>query len=450
MPTVTGLVLIVDDMPINLAVVSDALGDAGFDIAIATNGERALQQVERCLPDLILLDVMMPGIDGFETCRRLKSNERTRHIPVIFMTALTDAKSKVEALDLGAVDYIVKPFHDKEVLARVRTHLQLHQLTQSLSQQVAQVKEELQASQLQMVQHEKMSALGSLVAGVAHEINNPIGCIVGNVSAVRDYIEDLFNLIELYGEKFPQPGDEIEAEIEEIDLDYLRDDLPKLVRAMQDGGDRIKAISRSLRTFSRTDTEEKQDFDIHEGINSTLLILRHRLKGDDRRPEIKVTADYGDVPLLSCYPGQLNQVFMNILANAIDALNEKSQALNFADIQAHPNHITITTAAKQNHIAIAIADNGTGMPDASKERIFSQQFTTKAVGKGTGLGLAIAQQIVVEEHAGTIEVNTKMGQGTEFVLTLPLNIEADKHSKPVNPEASHTGPASDSLVKTSL
>ena len=424
MLTVTGLVLIVDDTPTSLAVVSDALGNAGFDVAIATSGEHALQQVERCLPDLILLDVMMPGINGFETCQRLKSNERTRHIPVIFMTALTDAKSKIEALDKGAVDYIIKPFHEKEVLARVRTHLQLHQLTQSLSRQVEQAKLDLQSSQMQMIQHEKMSALGSLVAGVAHEINNPIGCIVGNVSAVRDYIEDLFNLIELYSEKFPEPGSEIETEIEEMDLEYLREDLPKLVRAMQDGGDRIKAISKSLRTFSRADTEEKQDFDIHEGIDSTLLILRHRLKGDDSRPEIKVIANYGDVPLLNCYPGQLNQVFMNILANAIDALSEKSQALSFAEIQAQPNRITITTAAKQNQIKIAIADNGTGMPDSSRERLFSHQFTTKAVGKGTGLGLAIAQQIIVEEHAGAIEVNTKVGEGTEFVLTLPLDVEA--------------------------
>jgi len=421
MSSITGLILIVDDTPTNLEVISDALSDAGFDVAIATSGDRALQQLERRLPDLILLDVMMPGIDGFETCCRIKANPRACHIPIIFMTALTDAESKVRALDLGAVDYIAKPFYEEEVLARVRTHLQLHYLTQNLAARVTQKTAELQASQLQLIQSEKMSALGNLVAGVAHEINNPIGCIVGNVAAIYDSIADLFNLIDLYHQKFPQPGAEIEAERETIDLEYLRKDLLKLIRTMKDSGDRITAISRSLRTFSRVDSDDKQPFNLNDGIDSTVMILRHRLKANEQRPEIEVVTQYGQLPAIEGFPGQLNQVFMNILANAIDALEESNRGRSFEEVQAHPNRITIRTAVENDQVSIAIADNGVGMTEAVREKIFDSQFTTKEVGKGTGLGLAIAHQIIVEKHGGTIQVETGVSEGTKFVMRLPLS-----------------------------
>jgi PAS domain S-box-containing protein len=291
---------------------------------------------------------------------------------------------------------------------------------QHQSQELEQALQSLQQAQLKMVQSEKMSALGNLVAGVAHEINNPIGCIVGNVGATQAYINDLLGVLDLYATQFPEPGEKITAALETIDLPYIREDLPKLIRAMRDGGNRIKSISRSLRTFSRADTDVKQSFNLHEGIDSTVLILRHRLKANESRPDIRVTTAYGKLPNVECFPGQLNQVFMNIIANAIDAMDEATGDRSFGDIQAHPHHLTIQTQLAANHVTITIRDNGPGMDETVKAQIFDHLFTTKGVGQGTGLGLAIAQQIIVEKHGGTIDVESTIGQGTAFIIQLPI------------------------------
>ncbi len=418
-------ILLVDDNPNNLSVLSQTLKTAGYKIRMAVDGEDALSQVARARPELILLDVQMPKIDGFETCRRLQANPDTEGIPIIFMTALSDAGNKVKGLSLGAVDYITKPFEYEEVLARVRVHWRLKQLTETLEQQVAERSQSLQQAQMQLVQREKLSALGEIVAGVAHEINNPVGCVVGNIGAVQTYFDDLLQIIDLYRAAFPQPGPAIEAAIEEIDLDYVRDDLPKMITAMRDGGDRIKTISRSLRNFSRADTDIPQPFDLHEGLDSTLLILRHRLKDNGSRPDIEIVTDYGELPLVQCFPGQLNQVFMNILANAIDALDDASQGRSLAEREASPSRITLRTRVENERVKVAIADNGPGIPESVRARIFDHLFTTKGVGKGTGLGLAITHQIIVEKHSGTIEVASTPGSGTEFILMLPIASKAD-------------------------
>ncbi|MEH1970458.1 ATP-binding sensor histidine kinase [Nostoc sp.] len=297
---------------------------------------------------------------------------------------------------------------------------QAQQLLQQQKQQLEQALQELQTMQLQLVQGEKMSALGNLVAGVAHEINNPVGFIAGNLEPAKDYIKDLFGLINLYQEKFPNPDSDIKDEIDAIDLNYLREDLPKLLDSMKLGVSRIRSISTSLRTFSRADKDYKVPFDIHEGIDSTILILRHRLKANENRPAIEVVKDYGKLPLVECFAGQLNQVFMNLLANAIDALEQYNAEHTLEAILANPNCITIQTrvAGSGQHILIKIADNGVGMSPEVKQKVFDHLFTTKPVGKGTGLGLAIARQIIVEAHGGSLSCTSELGQGTEFVIQI--------------------------------
>jgi signal transduction histidine kinase len=425
----TTRILIVDDTPTNLQVLSESIRLAGWTTLVAMDGETAIEQAEYAQPNLILLDVMMPGIDGFETCRRLKLNPVTESIPIIFMTALSDPQDKVKGLEIGAVDYITKPFQQAEVLARVKLHLKLYHLTQTLEQRVSERTSELTASlqnlqeaQLKLVQSEKMSTLGQLVAGVAHEINNPVGFIAGNLKPANLYVQDLLYLISLYQQKFPQPGTEIEKTIQKIDLDYLRHDLPKLLSSMRDGIDRIRNISVSLRTFSRSDIDHKEAFDVHEGLNSTMLILKYRLKANEFRPAIEVIKEYDDLPLIKCFPGQLNQVLINLVANAIDALDEANIGRSYEDIEEHPNQITLQTALVQGgkQVEIRVRDNGLGMIEEVKRRIFDHLFTTKPVGKGTGLGLAIARQIIVERHGGTLEVNSTRGKGAEFIIALPV------------------------------
>ena len=290
-----------------------------------------------------------------------------------------------------------------------------------LYDQSQEMLQELKQAQLQLVQSEKMSALGNLVAGVAHEINNPVGFIAGNLQPAQEYVRDLFGLIDLYQEKLPAPDEDLKEEIETIDLDFLREDLPKLIGSMQEGTERIRKISTSLRTFSRTDTATKTKCNLHEGIDSTLLILKYRLKANENRPAIEILKNYGKLPEVKCYAGQINQVFMNILANAIDAFEEDNQSKTYDEIEANPNLITIETSRlDENSVQIEITDNGCGMKPETKERIFEQGFTTKGVGKGTGLGMAIAHQIVEEKHGGILSCLSELGEGTTFILKIPL------------------------------
>ncbi|MBD1909089.1 MULTISPECIES: response regulator [unclassified Leptolyngbya] len=423
------VVLIVDDNPANLGVLSDTLDQAGVEVWVAQSGKTALERVNYALPDLILLDVMMPDVDGFETCRRLKANPAARGVPVIFMTALSDIDHKVEGFQLGAVDYITKPFQQEEVVARVQLHLKIADLSKKLEeknllleQQVVETNQayrNLQQMQLQLVQSEKMSGLGQMAAGIAHEINNPVNFIYGNLVHAKEYMEDITGLLSLYQEEYPKPTPRIQAEQDAIDLPFIQDDLFKLFNSMTLGAQRIHEIVKSMRIFSRLDEVEAKAVDIHEGIDSTLTILHHRLKTKTDFTTIEVIREYGELPSIECYAGQLNQVFMNILSNAIDALEECST--QGKEDSRQPGRIHIRTESSDDRwVTIRIKDNGPGISENIQTKLFDPFFTTKSVGKGTGLGLSISYEIVVEKHGGKLYFQSAPGQGTEFVIEIPV------------------------------
>jgi len=595
-------ILLVDDNPKNLRLLQMMLNDAGYKVRTILNGKLALRAVEIVKPDLILLDINMPGMDGYEVCQKLKSQEQTVDIPIIFISALNDIYDKVKAFEIGGVDYITKPFEVQEVLVRVKNQLlicqqkkqlqekneqlqlleraiaassngivitdakkpdnpviyvnpgfeqitgyskeeimgkncrflqgddftqsALEELRQAIKQKRAcdvrlrnyrqdgtlfwndfsispvrdslgtlthyigiqrditalkQAEEalrkseaqfrdkaqeleltldELKSAQAQLVQKAKMASLGQLLAGVAHEINNPVGFIYSNIEPAIGYVQDLLELIALYQKSEPLTSGEIKNKIQDIELDFIQEDFPKLLASIQEGASRIMKIVLSLRHFSHHNQANKKSVDLHQEIETNLMILGNHLKAKSHRGAIEVIREYGELPLVECYPSELNQVFMNILSNAVDALEEKmlenssltpqiriSTEVVKADEgdpeigrrgdtgtrrrgdeemgetkETIPNS-QITKDKQQttnNKVIIRITDNGTGIPLQLKQRVFDPFFTTKPVGKGTGLGLSISHSIVVKQHKGQLYCNSRLGQGTDFIIELPL------------------------------
>jgi signal transduction histidine kinase len=423
-------ILVVDDTPDNLRLLSAMLTTQGYEVRKALNGKMALNACKINLPDLILLDINMPDMDGYEVCQQLKADETTKVVPVIFISALDDVLDKVKAFDVGASDYITKPFHTAEVISRIENQIDLRSLQVQLHKKniyLQKTLEDLKAAQMQQIQNEKMVALGHLVAGVAHEVNNPVSFIYGNLEYVGDYVRDLINLVEAYQQEYPNSTKSIQKIEQEIDLDFLINDSQLLIDAMYRGAERIRSIVLALQNFSRHDEASYKRVNIHQGIESTLLMLQHRLRKTNYRPCIEIIKKYDDLPPISCYPSELNQVFLHLLNNAVDAIDSQAEKFQAKKVDgltaAYTICINTRSIDRHNGVRICIADNGMGIPEKIRSLIFDPFFTTKPVGKGSGLGLSICYQIIVQKHCGKIICNSTPGNGTEFIIEIPASVK---------------------------
>jgi len=386
-----------------------------WEFVFAQNGVEALAKIKEYPQiSMVITDINMPEMDGLTLLGELPSIDS--NLKAIVLSAYSDMRNIRTAMNLGAFDFVTKPidFQDLEVTIN---------RTLEYVEQIQDNQKKLHHAQAQLISSEKMATLGQLVAGVAHEINNPLTFIVGNLDLAEEYVTDLIHHLQLYQKQFEHPGAAIKDNEGAIDLNFLLEDLPQIMIIMREGTELISQISTSLRVLARSDTQVRVAFNIHEGIDSSLMILKHRLKANEQHPDIEVIKEYGELPLVKCYPGQLNQVFMNLIANAIDALEESNKGYSFAEIKTNPNKITIHTEVLENNtgVVIRIKDNGIGMSAELQQQVFQPFFTTKAVGKGTGLGLSITRQLVEEKHGGKLRCISSPGMGTEFVVEIPIN-----------------------------
>jgi len=408
-------ILIVDDNPTNLKVLSKTLSQSGYGITVANNGEMALSRAANELPALILLDVMMPGIDGFETCRRFKQDPLTKAIPIIFMTALTETGSKVKGFSLGAVDYITKPFEEEEVLARVRLHMQLHQLSQQLSRQnieLTRAIQEIQTAQKQIIAQEKLASLGTLTAGVAHELRNPLNFVnnfaLGSVDLSDELIEELA--------KFDQsiPADKL-AYIQEI-----LQDLKQNAQSIRDHGGRAENIINSMMEHARSDTGKHQLTDINSLIEQAVYLAYQSKRNQDMQFHINLQKDYdSSIGTIEAVAGDLIRAFINLADNACYALHSKFKKYKSENLANFSPTLSVQTRNLGDRVQINFRDNGIGIPPEIVEKVFNPFFTTKPTGEGTGLGLSLTYDILVAQHRGSLDLDTKQGEYTEFVITLP-------------------------------
>jgi len=404
--------LLVDDSPMNLDTLLATLGDS-YDLRVAIDGQSALDLTEAgYLPDLILLDIMMPNMDGYKVCDYLKKGDKTRNIPIIFLTALDSDEDEAKGLELGAVDYITKPFNPAIVRRRVQTQLELKHHREHLEHLVAQKTRELVETygdlkkvHNQMLQQEKMASIGQLAAGVAHEINNPAGFIGSNLGSLQKYVNKLteglaFMEQSLKGFDDAELHAAIKAKKRQLKLDFIQEDIDDLINESKDGIDRIATIVRNLKSFSRAENDKQEPINLQDALESAINIAWNEIKY-----KAKIEKDYQPLPQVTCFPQQLGQVFVNLLVNAAHAIEDQGV-------------ITVKTRQEKDWVIVEVSDTGSGIAEEHLAKMFEPFFTTKEAGKGTGLGLSICHDII-QKHHGLIEVNSTVGIGTCFTIKLP-------------------------------
>jgi signal transduction histidine kinase len=438
-------ILFVDDEPDLESLISQKfrkkIRTGEYQVFFAHNGVEALSKLlEQPDIDIVLTDINMPVMDGMALLAKL--NELVTLVKTVVISAYGDLGNIRKAMNRGAFDFLIKPidFQDLEITIN-KTLCHVQQLKENerarqeredkLRESEAREREKaiqlelalqnLQRTQSQLIHTEKMSSLGQLISGIAHEINNPVNFIYGNLTYVNDYTQQLLSLIALYQQHDAHKYPEIEAFIKQIELEFIQEDMPKMLSSMKLGAERIRQIVLTLRNFSRLDEAEMKPVNIHEGIDSTLVLLQSQLKGKPNSSSIQVIKEYGDLPQIECYAGQLNQVFMNLLSNAIYALNHYDRESSPEQIKNEPRTITIATSMlNREWVRISFKDNGPGMTSDVKNRLFNPFFTTKPLGEGTGLGLSISYQIVVEKHGGDLKCFSQPDRGAEFVIEIPI------------------------------
>ncbi len=432
LPEQKSVVLVADDSLTVRMQLAELLDDEGYKPSLVEDGIEALETVSKILPDLVILDVVMPGMNGIEVCRQLKSNPATQQIPIIIITSKNDIDDKIRGLEAGADDYLFKPYNPKEFTAKINAIFRMKKRQVEAERNILahsnielqQVNEKLKRTQAQLVQNEKMVALGQLVAGVAHEINNPLSYVINNSQLCGETMVDLFDLIEDYGKLARELADpEQLAVIEEkeqfIDLAFLQRMMPKYTNDINEGLARIRRIVIDLRNFSRLDEAELKLADINECLDSTINLVNHQLRGD-----IKLDRQYTPHALIFCHPSKLNQVFLNILVNCIHAM------------EGREGFITIETQEMEHSwLEVRISDQGKGMDSEALNHLFEPFYTTKPVGTGTGLGLSISYSII-EQHEGEILFTSEVNVGTECTIRLPMQpidasdgVEDDEQAK---------------------
>ncbi len=412
------VILMVDDNPTNLSVLFNSLSDSGFKLLVAQDGESALQQVELVKPDIILLDIMMPGLNGFDVCERLKNRDETRDIPIIFMTSLSDTTNKLKGFAVGAVDYLTKPLQSEEVIARVRTHLAIRKMHIDLelknrqivaqkntltrtNQTLEKALKTITETQDQLVRAQKMASISQMIAGIAHEINNPLGVVMGTIGFIKQGIQHRDTLIkELKTSADERAKVDSQSDPLLLQLDYIQKDTYDLLEILHKSSDRIKKIVDSLIAHTRFAQEDIRPLDLAVELDYVISMLRSKWKKD-----VDVVKAIGADNVIECHPIQINQVLMQVLTNAYQSLDE-------------PGQITICTELIRDELHITIRDTGRGMDEETVSRIFDPFFTTQEIGEGLGLGLYLCYGII-ENHGGQIDVKSSPGCGTETIIVLP-------------------------------